>query len=456
MTVQNRQIREPARDTTVIADVDVCVIGGSCTGTFAAVAAARLGARVALVEAQGMLGGMATAGMVAIWHSTLETTFEKQIIAGLSTEIIERLESRDALISQGPNVNCSYVFNPAELSIELDKLLAEAQVRPFLHTRFVAPIVEDGRVTAAIIEDKTGRRAIRAKIFIDASGDGDLVHRAGLETWCMGDLQPPTTCALIRGIGELQRRNPDFSLSQAVFDQQYPGALETGFLWSKLLPMGEDLLLVAGTRVNAADCSDADQLTGAEIEGRAQVRRIIDILRQNFDGGDQLRLVALPASIGIRQTRQVKCQHRLTEKQVLDGTRFDDAIANGSYRVDVHHNDRAGITFRYLDGSEVFCKAAGGHERGRWRPEQDIDPTFYQVPYRSLVPVGSENVLIAGRCLDADRGAFGAVRVMINTNQTGEAAGTAAVLALDCNGSVANVETTSLRKTMADQGSLII
>ena len=213
---------------------------------------------------------------------------------------------------------------------------------------------------------------------------------------------------------------------------------------------------MAGTRVNGADCSDADQLTAAEIEGRAQVRRIVNVLRENFDGGGDVRLVSLPASIGIRQTRQVRCLHELTEEEVLAGKRFEDAVANGTYRVDVHHNDRAGITFRYLDGREVFCKADGGHQRGRWRPETDENPLFYQIPYRSLVPRGSQNVLVAGRCMDADRGAFGAVRVMVNTNQTGEAAGTAAWLALDSEKPVAEIDAAKLRETLKANGAAIL
>ncbi len=454
--MSGEHIAEPARDVPVAFDADVCVIGGSCTGVFAAAAAARLGARVALVEAQGFPGGMATAGLVAIWHSVLDAEFGEQVIAGLTAEMIERLDARGALTRLGENSNKAFVFSPAELTLELDRLLAETGVRAFLHARFAAPVVEGGRVTAAVVEDKSGRRAIRARVFIDASGDGDLAHRAGLECFSMGDLQPPTTCALIRGLAGLKRRNPDFSLNRAVFDPKHDGALETGFLWSSELPLGGDLVLVAGTRVNGADCSDADQLTAAEMEGRAQVRRIVSILRDNFDGGGDVRLVSLPASIGIRQTRQVRCLHQLTEEELLSGKRFEDAVANGTYRVDVHHNDRAGITFRYLDGREVFCKAEGGHERGRWRQETEENPLFYQIPYRSLVPRGSQNVLVAGRCLDADRGAFGAVRVMVNTNQTGEAAGTAAWLALDSGKPVAEVDTAKLRETLKAKGAAIL
>ncbi len=451
-----KPVMEPERSVPVVHEADVCVIGGSCTGVFAAVAAARRGARVALIEAQGMLGGTATSGLVAVWHSLLDARFDRQIIAGLSAETLERLDRHGALAKLNGNSSMASMFSPAELAIELDRLVAEAGVRVFLHARFAAPALEDGRVAAAVIEDKSGRRAVRARFFVDATGDGDLAHRAGLGTWSMGDLQPPTTCAVLRGLAALKEKNPGFSINRAVFDPKFEGALERGFLWTAELPLGGDLTLVAGTRVNGADCSDADQLTRAEIEGRAQVRRIVEVLRRNFAGGEELRLVMLPGHIGIRQTRQILGRHRLTEQEVLAGTRFPDAVANGSYRVDVHHNDRAGITFRYLDGREVFCRADGTHERGRWRPEQSEDPTFYQIPYRALVPEASRNVLAAGRLMDADRGAYGAVRVMVNCNQTGEAAGVAAWLALDSGRDAGEVDVAKLRAELAAGGAAVI
>lgn len=165
---------------------------------------------------------------------------------------------------------------------------------------------------------------------------------------------------------------------------------------------------------------------------------------------------ALPAYIGIRETRHATCLHRLTENEVLTGVRFADAIANGSYRVDVHHSEKAGFTFRYLDGREIYIVPGQPNVEGRWRSEQDVDPTFYQIPYRCLVPQGAENVLIAGRLVDADRGAYGAVRVMVNCNQTGEAAGTAAYLALDAGRVVSEVDKIELRRTLRDNGAVII
>ena len=425
-------IREEPRQTPVAAECDVCVVGGSCTGVFAAVAAARLGAKVAIIEANGFFGGVATASLVNVWHSTHDTTGKTPIIAGLTTEVAERLDKRDALIHRG-TASKHWVLNTEELKIELDQLVVEAGIRPFLHALFVAPVVKDGRMVAAVIEDKSGRRAIRAACFVDATGDADVVTRMGLPVYTRKNVQPPTMCAILRGLGAIRKRHRGFSINRAVFDKQYPQALRKGFSWSAVVPGGGDETMLAGTRVFGADCSDADQLTQAELEGRRQVRAVCDMLREHFLGGKGVPLQTLPARIGIRESRHARCLHTLTVKELLSGKRFPDAIANGSYRVDIHSARGAGVTFRNLK-----------------------DTTFYQVPYASLVPKGSRNVLVAGRCLDADAGAFGAVRVMVNCNQMGQAAGVAAHLALDAGKPVAEIDAARLRAALKRQGALVI
>ena len=240
-------IREESIQTPVVHECDVCVVGGSCTGVFAAVRAAQLGATVALVENNGFFGGVATAGLVNVWHSLRDTAEQRTIIAGLTGEVIGRLKRRDAVLLRRNNPNSHAVFNSAELILELDTLVREhPAIRPFLHARFVKPIVEGGRVTHAVIEDKSGRRAIRAGSFIDATGDGDLIARMGLPFTQWDDLQPPTTCAILRGLEEVARRNPDFNLGKVVTDPRFPNALAKGFLWGAPVPGAEELRMVAG------------------------------------------------------------------------------------------------------------------------------------------------------------------------------------------------------------------
>jgi len=419
-------ITEPPRQIPVVHECDVCVIGGSCTGVFAAVAAARLGAKVALIESNGFFGGVATASLVNIWHSLADLKRKKQIIAGLTSEVIDRLRRRDAIAGR-------YALNTEMLKLELDDMVTKAGVRPFLHALFVAPIVAGGRITAAVIEDKSGRRAIRAKQFIDASGDADVISRMGLEVYARKHVQPPTMCCVLRGMRGLRKKHKGFNVSRAIFDKKYPQALKKGFAWYAGVPGAEDHLMLAGTRVFGANCADADQLTRAEIEGRRQVSVICDLLREHFMDGKGVPLAWLPAKIGIRETRHARCVHTLTEAELLSGKRFPDAIGNGTYPVDIHSAGGEGVTFRHLK-----------------------DKPYYQIPYASLVPKKARNVLVAGRGIDADEGAFGAVRVMVNCNQMGQAAGAAAWLALDSSKDVDKVDVDKLRATLKKQGAVVL
>ena len=155
-------IREPARDIKVINDVDVVVLGGSCTGVFAAVRAARLGAKVAIVEQAGAFGGTATNSYVCIWHSLTDITYKKQIISGLTEEMIERLKAvPNGMRIRPPKENkwraphySTYVLNTEEMKIELDRMVLEAGITPYLHTRYSAPYLEDGELKAVIVENR--------------------------------------------------------------------------------------------------------------------------------------------------------------------------------------------------------------------------------------------------------------------------------------------------------------
>jgi len=199
-------------------------------------------------------------------------------------------------------------------------------------------------------------------------------------------------------------------------------------------------------------------LTRAEIEGRRQVRAIMDIIRRYGPPHASIGLADLAATIGARETRRIVARYCLTGDDVLFGRRFDDAIANGSYRVDIHHSDGPGITWRYLDGTERIVPERGRPAKvGRWRePLPQGDPTFYQIPLRSLVQERMPNLVLAGRMLDADKIAFSAVRVMVNMNQTGEAAGVACALAVGQDCAVGDVDPQQLRRTLAEGGSVIL
>ncbi len=443
-------IREEAKDIPVIAEADICVLGGSCTGVFAALRAARLGASVVIVEKQNNFGGTATSSMVNVWHSRYDTEFKKEIISGLTLETVERLKKRNAVNERHHNVSHGYDFNSDELKIELDEMILEAKIKPYFHTFFCAPVVKDEELIGVIVENKSGRGAIKAKMFIDATGDGDLCHWLGLPTYISDQLQPPTTCARFSEWSSLK----GYSLNKIILKHHEQYDLPEGFSWGTYVP-GSDIYMLAGTRVYGVNCANADDLTHAEFEGRRQVRAIQDIIREHCPDS-KITLQALPSQIGIRETRHVKCQYQLKGDDVLYGKRFDDAIANGSYRVDIHHQEKPGITFRYLDGTERYSRPGFPSKKSRWREKTEINPTFYQIPLRSLIPGKYGNLIVAGRMLDADKAAFSAVRVMVNMNQTGEAAGTAAYLALSQNKPIDELDPADVRKQLTEGGSIII
>ena len=437
---------EEKQNLPVIDEVDICVLGGSCTGVFAAVRAARLGAKVAVVEKQNCFGGVATNSLVNVWHSLLDATFKEKIIGGMTDEVVARLRKRGAVTSYDNNESIGFLLNTQELKIDLDEIVMEAGVKPYLHTLFSEPYKENDKLTGVIVDSKSGRGIIKAKYFIDATGDGDLCVRLGVGDYRYDILQPPTVCAHFDGVDKKK-------LESLIPQHAEEFGIPNGFVWGENLP-GTNTLMVAGTRIYGRDCSDIHDLTMAEIEGRRQVRAIMDIMSKY--GNAHMGLNCLPSYIGVRETRHIKCLYQVSDDDALYGKRFDDAVANGSYRLDIHHQDKPGVTFRYLDGRQVYIQTGAVTEEGRWTQETLKGPLFYQIPLRSLIPQNTENVILAGRMLDAGIGAFSGIRVMVNLNQVGEAAGVTAYLACKKRCNIGDVAASEVRSVLQKGGSVII
>ncbi len=437
------------KDLPLHHETDICVLGGSCTGVFAAVRAARLGARVTIIEQQNAFGGVATNALVFVWHSLKNTTFDKDIIAGCTRETMDRLQKRSAVIEKDGNPSGAFRFNSQELKIELDEMVLEEGIKPMLHTWYSEPVTDsNGHLTGIVVQNKDGRSVIKAHQFIDATGDGDLAMSLGIASYTAEQLLPPTTCAHIDGYNKVR-----WEVNDLLKKHHEEFNIPLGFVWGNNIPDSSSFML-AGTRVYGADCSKAEDLTKAEMEGRRQVRAIMDMIRKYHPEHD-LSLTALPSLIGIRQTRQFRCMHQLTGEEVLNGTSFEDAIAYGSYRVDIHHQDKPGITFKYLDGTQEYVVSGKDRLKSRWREKTETNPTYYQIPLRSIIPGKYNNLILAGRMLDADLVAFSGVRVMVNMNQLGEAAGVAAYLAAQQNKPIAEVNADQVRKTLNKGGSVL-
>ena len=412
---------------------------------------------VAIIERSNCFGGVATNGFVCVWHTLTDITYKKRIIGGLTQEIIDRLQQIpngiyikplpdvDPVPFREPIYSVNHL-NTEELKIELDKMITESGIIPYLHTFYSAPYTEDGKLKGVIVENNSGRSIIRGKYFIDATGDGYLGEDMGMKTYDHGTFQPATTGAKIWGWEQLDHPNERMHYpenqarigARAGWDDQIPGTPDV-FNWYK--------------SQFAEDCSNAENMTKGEMNGRAQIREMMNILREQDPNGKKLCLIGLSSVLGLRETRQLKCSYQLTAEDLCNGRSFDDAIAYCAYPIDIH-TPQEPTHLRYLDGVEQI----GSPERiklVRWKAKDLATAKYWQLPYRSMLPEHIDNLLICGRAIDADKGAFGAIRVMISLNQTGEAAGVASWIAMKNGQAVQNVDIAELQQTMKAGGSII-
>ena len=445
-------ITEPSRQIPVLAHADLCVVGGSCTGVFAAVRAARLGLSVILIEQQNRLGGTAVAGLVNIWHSLHDITDSEQVIAGLTYETIERLRKKGD-VSETGHRNSAYNFNPSALTVTLDRMIEENHIRVMLHTSYSAMVFENGRVSAVIVENVEGRGAVTADFFIDATGDGRLARDIRMPLYAYENFQPNSACFNMLG-------NADgIDLRKLISEHGREFGLEDDWGWSTFVAGCKNLSMRADNHVFHARCDRAEELTRAEIEGRRQADAFVSLLNAYGGKEEHFALAGLCAHIGIRETVHYETRFRAAMMPLLTGCRYDDPILNGTYRVDIHHAEDMGITFRDLDGTETTIYGKDTRVvRSNWREAAGLTgdyAKYYQVPFEILVGEQAENLIAAGRMLNADENAFGALRVMVNLNQLGEAAGAAAYLCVSSGCTLQALDGKKVTKTLRDGGSAL-
>ena len=443
-------VHESARDVPVVWEGDVCVLGGSATGVFAAVRAARMGAAVAVVERQNCFGGTATAGLVNIWHSLFDFDGREQVIAGLSDEVIRTLV-REGQCETSRNRNTANRFNPIALVRLLDKMVQKEGVYPLLHTMYAGVNTDGDRVDCVFVQNKDGRGAIRAKMFVDATGDGDLLRDLGVDRYSNASVQPPTSTFLLSGNTSGQ------VIEWAITQHGAEFGLDDDWGWFDPVPGLPGISFRADNHVFGFDLSRADDLIRAELEGRRRAFALEALLKKYVSR--DYAIVNLASSIGIRETVHYATKWKANADDLLLGKRYEDAILQGTYRVDQHHPDDNGITFKELDGSlDVFYGKGGKRVHGNWRRDMGLDEhyaRFYQIPFPVLVLERWRNVIPAGRMVNADEGAFGALRVMINTNQMGEAAGAACALCLDKNIPLQSLDGRQVREALRKGGSAL-
>ena len=312
---------------------DLVVAGGSTTGVAAAVTAARAGLSVAIVEYNAFFGGTATAGLVPVWHSLYSTDGARQIIGGITEEIEQKLLARgEARLLGKTDKSVGCYLNVAALEIALDELVRGAKtIVSYLKAQVVDAVLDrPGHLTHVIIEDRDGRRALAAQQFIDATGDAILAARAGFKTWTQprSDLQAHTLCAILSGADAIKKAYPSFSFGKLMGPSGGAG-LKHVFQWSAPVIGAPGLTFLAATRISACDPSVAHDLTEGLFEGRVQLKQIVDAANRKFPmpEGSRLALVTVAPDMGLRESRHIVAQYRVTSKDVLYGHHFDDCIA---------------------------------------------------------------------------------------------------------------------------------
>lgn len=441
-------------------DCDVLVVGGGNAGCAAALAAARSGARVLLAERYGFLGGTATAAMVGPWMTFHSGT--DRIVGGIAQEMVERLVAMGG--SPGHITDASdYVasitpFDPETHKALLFEMMREADVRMLLHAYFLDALRDErGRVRGAGFATVGGRREFLAGRTIDATADAFVAASAGVpmqEQELRGRVQPATMMFRLSHIDTAAlagyvRQHPEEMRTSLKTHERTPQTLTAvaGLydLWNRARERGEvtiprelvslfispypDEMTVNMTRVVGIDPLDPDDLTRAEVESRAQVMELLRFFRSSVPGFENARIAATATQIGIRESRRILGEYTLTAQDVLEARQFPDAVARSAYPIDIHNATGAGTTtVRLPPGAS------------------------YEVPYRCLVPLEVDDLIVAGRCISTTHEAHASTRLTPTVMTLGQAAGTAAAISVKSHVPFRRLDAQALREQLVADG----
>ncbi|WP_296559006.1 FAD-dependent oxidoreductase [Pigmentiphaga sp.] len=439
----NASVIAETLNTPVLDHYDVIVAGGGASGLIAAVAAARSGARVALVERAGCLGGTATSGMVAQYIGLFNGTV--RCVGGIGFELTQRIEAAGgsdgfrrytlAEASANPVTITNFPFNPEVVKIVADDMTREAGVDVLLHSRVVGPLMEDNRVAGLLLENVSGRRALRSRMLVDATGDAVIAAAAGIpyvgEEPDLRDQRQPLTLVF-------RMSNVDVRAFRAIPREQkraiaLDGLRRGQLAWESLsfcsTPGDTDAICLM-SRIHGIDALDGAALTRAEQTGRQQIKTIVPFLREHVPGFERSVLAGIAERVGIRETRRIVGRHTLTTEDIVGGKRFADAVALGAGPMDLHE--------------------AGGTGVDLWMP-----PAPFEIPLACLLPQTIEGIVVTGRAISATREANGGARHMGTAMCLGHAAGAYAALAAGGQGTLDTPAVDTLRQTLRSQGALI-
>ena len=414
---------------TVFPPVDVLVAGAGPGGITAAIMAARMGASVLLLEASTAPGGMGTQGLVSKWAPL--TDKRQLLIHGLPLEIIRRYKEE----AHVPEEKWDWIpIDPEALKRIYDRMLEEAGIRILYESRVCAVQKEGKTLTGVAAAGPNGLFFCPAREFIDATGDGTLAMLSGAE-WEMADpseVQAASLCFVISGYrkdklgGVILSSNPKVGLWATILAEGHYPTLDKHFIPSYF---GDDILVCNAGSLYNLDASDPDSRSKAYRDGREMAETYLRALKEYLpDAFRDAYITATAPLMGIRESRRIRCDYRLTIDDYLSRRSFPDEIGRNAYWIDIH-----------VPGSDV---ESGSIHYG---PGES-----HGIPFRCQLPKGLDNVLIAGRTIDSDRTIFGSLRVMPNCLATGTAAGAAAALAVQKNVTPREVPFEELKRELED------
>ena len=417
---------------------DVVVVGAGSAGSSAAISAARLGAQTLLLDRLPFLGGTSTAVLDTFYAFYTPGERARRVVGGIGWEIVERLKA-EGMAFERPNTygaGTGVTYDPEVLKVVWERLAEDAKVDVLLHTWATGVDLREGRLAAIRTWNKGGESFIQADAFIDASGDADLCAMAGVryeDAKSTPNLQSLSTIFRAANVDvEKAARVPKTELWAMMRRAAESGEYRLPRLegsWHRTPHPG--VVTVHMTRIPNVDATDPEQLTHAEIEGRRQVREYHRFLRDKAPGFERSVLVATSPAIGVRESRRVIGDYRLTRDDVLGSRRFEDEIA--------------------LCGAPIEDHAAGPDTRWTYVPESGV----YGIPYRCLLPEGVEGILVAGRCFSATHDAHASARSMATCMAMGQAAGTAAAMSVASKTAPRSVDVAALRPCLLENRALL-
>lgn len=410
---------------------DIAVIGGGFAGVAAAIAAARGGADVIIVEKGNSLGGAAVNCLVNPFmpYWTTINGEKVKLSAGIFAEIRKSLADRGAMQKEQ--------FLEEELKLILLSMVEKEGIDILFHAYIFDAAVEDQKIKSVSVATKNGAKKIFADSFIDATGDAQLAYLSGCPTVLgrEGDhlCQPMTLCFRVGNV-DVEK----FYESKDALQKKYKESLARG----EFINPREDILVFRTpipnvlhfntTRVVKKDPTNPEEVTEAEIIARKQVFEVYDFVKKNAEGMENSFLMMTASEIGVRESRMIVGEHVLTESECKACTKFEDGIAACNYDIDIHNPEGSGTSHYYFGPGE-----------------------YYTIPYRSLIPKEIDNMLVAGRCISSDHGAQASYRIMPVVCCIGEAAGTAMAMAVKNGCSTREVDVQTLRATLKKNQAFI-